>query len=77
MAALGSAAVSTRLTTAADLRDKTGVEPLVDIPVGGSFGRDGVREDQMRRLMNRVSLEVLPNSPVLALDRQPRPARST
>lgn len=67
LAALGLATLSTRLTSAADVRDKTGVEPLVEIPVGGSFGRDGIREDQLRTLMNLVSLEELPKSPVLAL----------
>ena len=32
LAALGLAALSTRLTNSADLRDKTGVEPLVEVP---------------------------------------------
>ena len=67
LAALGLAAVSTRLTTSADLRDKTGVEPLVELPTGGSVDRDRVREDRLRTLMNFVTLEDLPKSPVLAL----------
>ena len=67
IAALGLAAVSTRLTTPADLRDKTGVEPLVEIPSGGSLGRDRLREDRFRTLINLVTLEDLPKSPVVAL----------
>ena len=67
LAALGLAALSTRLTNSADLRDKTGVEPLVEMPDTGSVKLDSVRQDRLRTLANLVSLEDLPKSTVIAL----------
>jgi polysaccharide biosynthesis transport protein len=67
LAALGSAVLSTRLTNAADLRDKTGVEPLVEVPAAGSVERDRLRQDRLRTLANLVSLEDLPKPTVIAL----------
>jgi succinoglycan biosynthesis transport protein ExoP len=67
LAALGLAALSTRLTNAADLRDKTGVEPLVEVPAAGSVERDRLRQDRLRTLANLVSLEDLPKPTVIAL----------
>ena len=67
LAALGLAAVSTRLTNAADLRDKTGVEPLVEVPAAGSVERDRLRQDRLRTLANLISLEDLPKPTVIAL----------
>jgi succinoglycan biosynthesis transport protein ExoP len=67
LAALGLAALSTRLTNAADLRDKTGVEPLVEVPAAGSVERDRLRQDRLRTLANLVSLEDLAKPTVIAL----------
>ena len=67
LAALGLAALSTRLTNAADLRDKTGVEPLVEVPDAGSDKLDRLRQDRLRTLANLVSLEDLPKPTVIAL----------
>ena len=59
--------LSTRLTNAADLRDKTGVEPLVEVPAAGSVERDRLRQDRLRTLANLISLEDLPKPTVIAL----------
>ncbi len=67
LAALGLAALSTRLTNSADLRDTTGVEPLVEMPKTGSVKLDSVRRDRLGTLANLVSLEDLPKSTVIAL----------
>lgn len=67
LAALGLAALSTRIRNSADLRDKTGVEPLVEVPAGGSIERRRLREDRLRTLANIVGLQDLPKSPVVAL----------
>jgi capsular polysaccharide biosynthesis protein len=67
LTALGLAALSTRLTNSADLRDKTGVEPLVEVPNSGSVELDRLREDRLRTLANIVSLEDLPKSTVITL----------
>ena len=52
LAALGLAALSTRLTNAADLRDKTGVAPLVEVPDAGSGKLKRVRQERLRTLAN-------------------------
>lgn len=67
LAALGLAAWSTRLSNSADLQDKTGIKPLVEVPAGGSVEKDRVREDRLRKLANIVSLQELPKSTVVAL----------
>ena len=67
LAALGLAALSTRLTNSADLRDKTGVEPLVEMPKNGSAKLDSVGQDRLRTLANLISLQDLPKSTVIAL----------
>lgn len=67
LAALGLAALSTRLTNSADLREKTGVEPLVEMPHTRSVKLDSARRDRLRTLANLVSLEDLPKSTVIAL----------
>jgi hypothetical protein len=66
VAALGMAAVSTRLDGSADVLDKTGVEPLVEIPAGGSQARNRLREDRLRALANIVAMQDLPKSTVVA-----------
>lgn len=67
LAALGLAALSTRLGNSADLLDKTGIEPLVEVPAGGSIERNRLREDRLRTLANIVSLQDSPKSTVVAL----------
>ena len=67
LAALGLAALSTRLTNAADLRDKTGVAPLVEVPDAGSDKLKRVRQERLRTLANLISLEDLPKPTVIAL----------
>src|SRR6185295_863575 len=67
LAALGLAALSTRLTNSADLRDKTGVEPLVEVPDAGSDKLKRVRQDRFRTLANLVSLEDLRKPSVIAV----------
>jgi succinoglycan biosynthesis transport protein ExoP len=67
LAALGMAALSTRLRNSADLLDKTGIEPLVEVPSTGSTRQNRLREDRLRALANIVSLQDFPKSTVLAL----------
>jgi succinoglycan biosynthesis transport protein ExoP len=67
LAALGLAALSTRLRNSADLRDKTGVEPLVEMPDAGLVKLDSLRRDRLRTLANLVSFEDLPKATVIIL----------
>jgi capsular polysaccharide biosynthesis protein len=67
LAALGLATLSTRLTNSADLRDKTGVKPLVEVPAGGGAKRDKLRGDRFRALANVISLQDPPKSHVITL----------
>lgn len=67
LAALGLAALSTRIANSADLRDKTGIDPLVEVPAGGSIERNRLREDRLRTLANIVSLQDSPKSTIVAL----------
>src|SRR6478752_463754 len=67
LAALGLAALSTRLANSADLRDKTGVEPLAEVPAAGGVKLDRLREDRLRALSNIISLQDLPKSAVITL----------
>lgn len=67
LAALGLAAVSLRIATASDLLNKTGVDPLVDVPSGGSNKSKKSREDGLRMLANLISVQDLPKSAVLAV----------
>ena len=67
LAALGMGALSTRLTNSADLLDKTGIEPLVEVPSARSMELARLREDRLRTLANIVSLRDLPKSTVIAL----------
>jgi hypothetical protein len=67
LAALGLAALSQRLVSSADLVDKTGIEPLVEVPGGDSIEAIRLREDRLRTLANIVSLQDLPKSAVVAL----------
>jgi len=67
LAALGLAALSSHIVTTEDLRDKTGIEPLIEIPDGGSNRAEQLREDRLRALANLVSFQDLPKSTVVAL----------
>lgn len=66
-AALGMAALSTRLRNSADLLDKTGIEPLVELPSTGSIELNRLREDRLRTLANIINLQDLPKPAVIAL----------
>jgi succinoglycan biosynthesis transport protein ExoP len=55
LAALGLSVVSTRLWSSADIREKTDVEPLVEVPESGSVARNRLREHRFRTLANIVS----------------------
>lgn len=63
LAALGLAALSTRVRNADDLRDKAGVDPLVEVPAAGP----AEREDRLRTLSNLISLEELAKPAVIAI----------
>ncbi|MEW5813228.1 MAG: hypothetical protein AB1925_27720 [Actinomycetota bacterium] len=67
LAALGLGALSRRVLHADDVLDKTGVEPLVDIPRGGSPSASRLRESRLRVLANYLSVQDLPKSAVVAL----------
>lgn len=55
LAALGLSVLSTRLWSSADIREKTDVEPLVEVPESGSVARNRLREHRLRTLANMVS----------------------
>lgn len=54
LGALGLAVLSTRLFSSADLREKTDVEPLVELPESGSLARNRLRDHRLRTLANIV-----------------------
>jgi Mrp family chromosome partitioning ATPase len=54
LAALGLSVLSTRLWSSADIREKTDVEPLVEVPESGSVARNRLREYRLRTLANMV-----------------------
>jgi Mrp family chromosome partitioning ATPase len=67
LAALGMAAVSTRIRSSADLREKTGIEPLVEVPSARSIRKRRLREDRIRTLGNIVSSQDSSSSLIVAL----------
>ncbi|MGA8330607.1 MAG: hypothetical protein WB777_15085, partial [Mycobacterium sp.] len=67
LAALGLSVLSTRLWSSADIREKTDVEPLVEVPDSGSIARNRLREHRFRTLANMVSSGDLGMPKVLAL----------
>ena len=67
LAALGLSVLSTRLWSSADIREKTDVEPLVEVPESGSVARNRLREHRLRTLANIVSSGGLNMPKVLAL----------
>ncbi len=66
VAALALAKVSTRLDSSSDVLEKTGIEPLVEVPPGGSAERDRERKQRVRALAGIVSMQDLPKSSVVA-----------
>jgi polysaccharide biosynthesis transport protein len=67
LAALGLSVLSTRLWSSADVREKTDVEPLVEVPESGSVARSRLREHRLRTLANIVTSGGLNMPKVLAL----------
>ncbi|CRK49503.1 conserved exported hypothetical protein [Rhodococcus sp. RD6.2] len=67
LAALGVAALSTRLATADDVREKAGIEPLAEIPHGGSDSRTRLHENGVRQIVNTISRADLPRPAVVAV----------
>ncbi|MCG7595429.1 hypothetical protein [Mycobacterium sp. PSTR-4-N] len=67
LAALALGALSRRVVHADDILDKTGVEPLVEIPRGGSASATRLRESGLRVLANHLSVQDLPKSAVVAV----------
>jgi capsular polysaccharide biosynthesis protein len=67
LAALGLSVLSTRLWSSADIRERTDVEPLVEVPESGSVARNRLRENRLRTLANIVSSGDLSVPKVLAL----------
>ncbi|RDH78664.1 hypothetical protein DVS77_08460 [Mycolicibacterium moriokaense] len=67
LAALGLAALSTRPANSADLRQRTGIRTLVDVPGAGDVVRDRLRRERLRMLANVVSLEGPPTPRVIAV----------
>jgi polysaccharide biosynthesis transport protein len=67
LAALGMAAVSTRIRSSAELLEKTGLEPLVEVPNARSVRQSRLREDRIRALADIVSSQDSPKPLVIAL----------
>jgi Mrp family chromosome partitioning ATPase len=67
LAALGMAAVSTRIRSSAELLEKTGLEPLVEVPDARSVRQSRLREDRIRALADIVSSQDSPKPLVIAL----------
>jgi polysaccharide biosynthesis transport protein len=67
LAALGMAEVSTRIRTSADLLEKTGVEPLVEVPPSRSARKGRLREDPIRTLGNIITSQESPKPWVIAM----------
>jgi Mrp family chromosome partitioning ATPase len=67
LGALGVSVLSTRLRGSADMREKTDVEPLVEVPEVGSVARNRLREHRLRTLANIVSSGDLSMPTVVAL----------
>ncbi|HKV20660.1 MAG TPA: hypothetical protein VJR50_16615, partial [Mycobacterium sp.] len=77
LAAMGLAALSPRLVGPADLKDKTGAEPLVEIPAGDSRAANRLREDRFRELANLISLQNPSRAAVIAVADSPRTSGAT
>lgn len=62
LSALALATVSTRLKNLDDIREKTTVEPLIEIPAGANVNAIQMRQERVRTLANLISLEDLPKN---------------
>lgn len=67
LAALGLAALSTGPANSADLRQRTGIRTLVDVPAAADVERNRLRRQRLRMLANVVSLEGPPVPRVVAV----------
>ena len=67
LAAIGLGALSTRLANSDDVRVKTGIEPLVEVPAADTRKDKKLREDRIRLLANAISLSNLTKPQVIAL----------
>ena len=67
LTAIVMASASSRVKTASDVREKTGLEPIAHIPSGGTSELDDIRGNEVRSLVNLVSLELLAKSTVVTL----------
>ncbi|OBK74414.1 hypothetical protein [Mycobacterium sp. 1274761.0] len=67
LAALGVGALSTRPANSADLRQRTGVEPLIEVPSARKNHSVGIRRDRLRALGNIISLDGPPAPSIVAV----------
>ena len=67
LAALGLAAVSTRVGNSAELFEKTGIDPLVEVPGGGTRKGSAVRDNRLRTLANMLGTQISARPTVVAL----------
>ena len=67
LVALAMAASSRRVKTAADLRDRTGVEPLVEVPAAGTGKQQQLRDERLRTLANIIGAKNLRKPVVIAV----------
>jgi polysaccharide biosynthesis transport protein len=65
-AAIGFGSLSTKMRTSGDLAYKTGLEPLAEVPGGGSATLPAASDERIRALANTISLHDS-KSPVVAL----------
>lgn len=65
--AMAIAAWSRRVKVAADLRDRTGVEPLAEIPAGRTGTQQLLHNERVRTLANVIAAKNLPKPVVIAL----------
>lgn len=67
LAALAAAKLSSRIPDSETMKEKTGVEPLVEVPRGSPHTHDRLREDRLRILASHIHLQDLPKSTVIAV----------
>ncbi|MGA5463065.1 tyrosine-protein kinase family protein [Mycobacterium sp. NPDC050041] len=68
LAALGLAVLSSRLSTLSDIRNRTGVRPLVELPAGAHpQAGTPLREERLRELANTVDAECSPKPGVVVV----------
>ncbi|MEV3902901.1 hypothetical protein AB0K11_11315 [Mycobacterium sp. NPDC050551] len=68
LAALGLAVLSSRLGTLSDIRNRTGVRPLVELPAGAhTQAGTPVREERVRELANTIDAQCSPKPGVVVV----------